>query len=170
LTLHERDEISIALVTNPDESWAEIGRLINRHPTTVSREVKANGDRSHYRPAGANDRARKNLRRKRARHLSLLGPLRDRIIAELKLGRLPVAIWADLRAEGLELVCVETIYTSLFAVRWCTGHQAHSVSSFPTRSTTRPSTPVRQQTTGTPQHRTTTGDRQRSSRAGPLGG
>jgi IS30 family transposase len=52
LTLHERDEISIALVTNPDESWAVIGRLINRHPTTVSREVKANGDRSHYRPAG----------------------------------------------------------------------------------------------------------------------
>ena len=115
LTLHERDEISIALVTNPDESWAEIGRLINRHPTTVSREVKANGDRSHYRPAGANDRARTNLRRKRARHLSLPGPLRDRIIAELKLGRSPVAIWADLRAEGLELVCVETIYTSLFA-------------------------------------------------------
>lgn len=42
------------------------------------------------------------------------GVLRDRIVAELSLGRSPEAIWADLRAKGAERVCVETIYASIF--------------------------------------------------------
>ncbi len=38
------------------------------------------------------------------------------MITELKLGRSPVAIWADLVAEkSTVLVCVETIYAALYA-------------------------------------------------------
>ena len=43
LTLHEREEIGIALRCNPDESWAVMGRQCGRHPTTIRREVTANG-------------------------------------------------------------------------------------------------------------------------------
>ncbi len=41
--------------------------------------------------------------------------LRDRVRAELILGRSPEAIWADLTADGVERVCVETIYTAVYA-------------------------------------------------------
>lgn len=114
LTLHERDEISVALISNPDESWAVIGRSLDRHPTTIMREVERNGKRKGYRPAAADRRAQKELHRRRARELATPGALRDRVIRELTKGRSPVAIWADLRAEGLQRVCVETIYSSLF--------------------------------------------------------
>ena len=52
----------------------------------------------------------------RARTVWRWSALRDRVTAELKLGRSPVAIWADLVAEGeTERVCVETIYTACYA-------------------------------------------------------
>jgi IS30 family transposase len=53
LSSHDRDEIHHALTTNPDASWADIGRQIKRHPTTIMREVDANGGRPKYRPAAA---------------------------------------------------------------------------------------------------------------------
>jgi IS30 family transposase len=44
------------------------------------------------------------------------GRLRDRVTAELRLGRSPVAIHADLIAENpAEIVCVETIYAAVYA-------------------------------------------------------
>ena len=43
LMLHEREEIAVALTLNPHEPWAVIGCLLNRHPTTIGREVAANG-------------------------------------------------------------------------------------------------------------------------------
>jgi IS30 family transposase len=42
--------------------------------------------------------------------------LRDRVTAELRQGRSPVAIWADLVAEDVgDRVCVETIYAAVYA-------------------------------------------------------
>jgi IS30 family transposase len=114
--LYEREEICRELIENPDMSWAELGRRVGRHPTTISREVARNGDRDSYRPAMAEQRAGDARRRCRRRVLETPGPLRDRVTAELRLGRSPVAIWADLVAEGIEdAPCVETIYTSVYA-------------------------------------------------------
>ena len=115
LTLHEREEIGIALTLDPDQSWALMSRQLDRHPTTIRREVTANGGRHHYCPASAHSRASKNRLRHRARRLSHRGPLRDRVIGELVLGRSPVAIWADLVADGVERVCPETIYAAVFS-------------------------------------------------------
>ena len=48
--------------------------------------------------------------------MALAGPLRERVTAELRLGRSPVAIWADLVAEGTtDRVCLETVYAALYA-------------------------------------------------------
>lgn len=60
-------------------------------------------------------RAEQALRRPRPCRLAQPGPLRDRVSAELAVGRSPVAIWADLVAEDSERVCVETIYSAVYA-------------------------------------------------------
>ena len=63
LSLPEREEIGIALIEDRHVPWAVIARRVDRHPTTVSREVKANGGRGHYRPAFAERRSKRCLRR-----------------------------------------------------------------------------------------------------------
>lgn len=116
LSLYEREEISIGLIEHRDMSWAELARRIGRHRTTIAREVARNGGRDRYRPAVAERRAEQARRRCRPRLLEAPGPVRERVIAELKLGRSPVAIWADLWAEDVEdAPCVETIYQAVYS-------------------------------------------------------
>lgn len=115
LSLPEREEISVALIEDRDVPWAVIARRVGRHPTTISREVDANGGRDRYRPALAERRATRYRARPKTPVLAAPGPLRDRVTAELGTGRSPEAIWADLVAEGVaERVCVETIYRSIY--------------------------------------------------------
>jgi IS30 family transposase len=116
LSLPEREEIAVALIENRSTPWAEIARRLRRHPTTIMREVTANGGRAGYRPAIAERRADTERCRARPRRLETPGALRERVTAELRLGRSPEAIWADLVAEGAtERVCVESIYAAVFA-------------------------------------------------------
>jgi IS30 family transposase len=61
-------------------------------------------------------RSERCLRRPKTPVLAQRGPVRDRVTAELKIGRSPAAIWAEFVAEGIAgRVSVETIYTSLYA-------------------------------------------------------
>src|SRR5680860_1782644 len=99
LSSHDRDEIHAALSADCGTSWAAIGRRIERHPTTIMREVAANGGRAKYWPCVAERRAVKCARRPRPRVLGEPSELRSRIRAELQLGRSPVAIVLDLDAE-----------------------------------------------------------------------
>lgn len=116
LSLPEREEISVVLIMDRATPWAEIGRRVGRHPTTVARDVAAHGGRDGYRPASADRAAERARARPRARVLEAPGPLRDRVTTELRAGRSPEAIWADLLADDVtDRVCVETIYTALYA-------------------------------------------------------
>jgi IS30 family transposase len=116
LSLPEREEIGLALIEDRHVPWAAIARRIDRHPTTISREVIANGGRHHYRPALAERRSERCLRRPKTPILAVAGPMRDRVTAELTCGRSPEAIWADLAADEVAgRVCVETIYSSVYA-------------------------------------------------------
>lgn len=115
LSSRERDEIHDVLTDDREVSWAVLGRRVGRHPTTVMREVDANGGRSGYRPAAADLRAGRCRRRARGTMLATPGVLRERIRAELQLGRSPVAIVLDLDADGVTgRPCVETIYTAVY--------------------------------------------------------
>ena len=110
LSLPEREEISVALIEDRAASWASIAHRVGRPPTTVMREVTRNGGRARYRPAQSERRAE----RKRSRSAEP-GGLRDRVRSELAEGRSPEAIWADLVADDYPgLVCVETIYSSVY--------------------------------------------------------
>ena len=116
LELHEREEIFRALVEDPAAGWAAIARRVGRHESTVAREVARGGGRGRYGAAAAQRRAERCRRRPRRRRLEAPGPLRDRIAAELRLGRSPEAIRADLVAGGAgSPPCVETIYQALYA-------------------------------------------------------
>lgn len=116
LSLPEREAIAVALIEDRSTTWAEIARRIRRHPTTIMREVTANGGRARYRPAVGDRRADTERSRARPRRLEVPGALRDRVTAELRLGRSPVAIWADLVAEEADdRVCAESIYQAVFA-------------------------------------------------------
>lgn len=106
LSLPEREEISVALIDDCGMPWARIARRVGRHPASVMREVARNGGRAAYRPALADQRAAR---------LAEPGALRERIAAELRQGRSPEAIWADLRAQAVPRVCVETIYCAVYA-------------------------------------------------------
>jgi len=52
LSLPEREEIAVALSLDRAVSWAEIGRRVGRHRTTISREVTSHGGPGPL-PAGA---------------------------------------------------------------------------------------------------------------------
>lgn len=115
LSSRDRDEIHQTLCENRETSWADIGRRVERDPTTVMREVNNNGGRGHYRPAAAERRAAKCRRRPRARCLAAPSELRTRVRAELALGRSPVAIRLDLDADDVAgRPCVETIYAAVY--------------------------------------------------------
>ncbi|MBA2336670.1 MAG: IS30 family transposase [Acidimicrobiia bacterium] len=116
LSLPEREEIALALIEDRTVAWAVIARRVDRHPTTISREVTLNGGRYRYRPAVAQRAGDMARRRHRPRRLQADGPLRDRVTAELRLGRSPVAIWADLVADDVTgRVCAESIYAAVYA-------------------------------------------------------
>lgn len=116
LSSRERDDIAELLREDPDAPWARIGREVDRHPTTISREVNGNGGRKGYRPASADRDAALALRRPRECMWRVEDTVRERITKELRQGRSPAAIWAELVADGIDGVpCVQTIYQGVYS-------------------------------------------------------
>jgi IS30 family transposase len=115
LTLEDREEISRGLAA--DHSIRGIARRLGRCPSTISREVKANGGRAHYRAAAA-DRAAIE-RRKRPKPCKLAtSPRLAGMEAKLKAKWSPeqIAGWLKRTYPGrAELqVSHETIYRTLY--------------------------------------------------------
>lgn len=117
LTTAEREEISRGLVAG--ESFRQIARQLGRAPSTISREVNANGGRVWYRAIDGEERAKVTCRRPKAPKLTANQQLRQ--VVEDKLGLLwspeQIAGWLKLHHPDDESmqVCHETIYQSLYA-------------------------------------------------------
>ncbi len=115
LSLAEREEISRGLVAG--DSLRAIAARIGRVPSTVSREVMANGGRVHYRAVGAHHVAHARSRRPKRAKLAA-GPLLDCVEAWLEQWWSPGQIARRLRLEyphdEAMRVSHETIYQSLF--------------------------------------------------------
>lgn len=115
LSLYEREEIGVMLIRERDVGWAVIARRVGRHATTIAREVTGRGGRDGYRPALAQQAAQTALARPRCPMLAQPTTVSARVAEELKAGRSPYAIWADLDAEQVAgRPCVETIYTAVY--------------------------------------------------------
>jgi transposase, IS30 family len=116
LSLVEREEISLGM--QAQQTFVAIARGLGRSPSTVSREVAANGGRGRYRAAHADERAYQQGRRPKRAKLAANGRLRERVEQMLGEKWSPQQISVMLRLEfpdELEMrVSHETIYQSLF--------------------------------------------------------
>jgi IS30 family transposase len=116
LTLSEREEISRGLVA--EQSLREIAAILNRSPSTISREINRNGGGDNYRATQADqaawDRTHRPKQCKLASH-----PFLKRVVAtKLKKNWSPKQIDGWLKrtypSEANKQVSHETIYRSLF--------------------------------------------------------
>jgi len=92
LSLTEREEISRGLAGG--ESLRAIARRLTRSPSTISREVAANGGRQRYRACGADKTAVRRMRRPKPSKLATCGRLRA--VVEAKLGE----YWSPTQISG----------------------------------------------------------------------
>jgi IS30 family transposase len=115
LSLQEREEISRAL--RAEESFSAVARRLGRSTSTVSREVAANGGRTHYRAWQAQRRARQSARRPKLAKLAC-PRLAAQVADWLERWWSPAEIARRLRMEfpddPMMWVSHETIYQALF--------------------------------------------------------
>jgi IS30 family transposase len=116
LTLAEREDISRGIASG--WSMREIARSMNRAASTVSREVRRNGDRPAYRAHDADCQAWVSALRPKACLLAMNRKLRDTVASKLILDWSPAQIsgWLKNRYpdDPSMRVSHETIYRSLF--------------------------------------------------------
>ena len=116
LSLAEREEISRGLAAGL--SLRVIAAALGRSPSTVSREVLANGGRASYRAAVADRAAWSRAARPKATKLAMSPGLAALVAAKFELDWSPqqIAGWLKLEFpdDGLMHVSHESIYRSLF--------------------------------------------------------
>jgi transposase, IS30 family len=116
LTIVDREEITIGL--SRGETFTAIAGRIHRSPSTVSREVAANGGRFEYRAWASHLRAAEQARRPKMTKLARCPKLRAEVIGGLEEFWSPEEISRRLRLENpgdpMMQVSHETIYQSLY--------------------------------------------------------
>lgn len=116
LTLPEREEISRAVVLG--HSIRSIATILGRAPSTISREIKRNGGRSHYRASLADQAAWQRAHRPKICKLVENRALARIVASKLQLEWSPeqIAGWLKQTYPNNEnhQVSHETIYRSLF--------------------------------------------------------
>lgn len=118
LSLAEREEISRGVAGG--ESLRAIALRLGRAPSTISREVTANGGRRRYRACPADRAALRRRRRPKPARLATCARLRHVVESKLELRWSPRQIsgWLELEypSDSEMRVSHETIYVSLYAV------------------------------------------------------
>jgi IS30 family transposase len=116
LTIADREEITIGLIKG--ESFTAIAQRINKVPSTVSREVAANGGRDDYRAWAGYLKAEQRCRRPKPTKLASCPELLSEVTAGLNGFWSPQEISRRLRidfaGDPMMQVSHETIYQSLF--------------------------------------------------------
>ena len=116
LSIEERQSIWAGVQAG--ESIRTIARRLDRAPSTVCRELNANGGRRRYRPHSAHERAWRQAKRPKAMKLVAHPALWARVEADLTKLWSPQQIAARLRAEfgndAAMTVSHETIYKSVY--------------------------------------------------------
>ncbi len=116
LSLTERESLSRGLAQN--QSLRQIASTLGRSPSTISREVKRNGGREHYRAEQADTQAWKKALRPKVCVLASRYRLQRVVAGKLKRFWSPeqIAQWLKLKYPTDETMRVshETIYKSLY--------------------------------------------------------
>lgn len=115
LTIHEREQIMLGIGRN--ESLSTIARNLGRSPSTVTREVNANGGREHYSAWRSHERARQEARRPKPCKLrkgKLLREVSRRLTQLWSPEEIARRLPLDYPDDEEMRVSHETIYQSLF--------------------------------------------------------
>src|SRR4051812_4812656 len=117
--LSQAERIAIAALLNGGESLRAIARELGRAPSTISREIRRNGDRDgRYRPHRAEQAARGRMCRPRPRRIAV-----DTVLAGVVAGLLrerwsPEQVAHELRVlfagDRPRWLCVESIYQAIY--------------------------------------------------------
>jgi transposase, IS30 family len=118
LRFEEREIISRELSRNPKCSSRFIGKILDRHHSTIAREIDRNGGAKNYRAVDAQARAEANALRPKARKLETSQRLHDAVNDGLRKKWSPKQIsrrLCDDHPDDPELwVSHETIYECLY--------------------------------------------------------
>lgn len=118
LTLADRETISRE--ARAQTSFAEIARILHRPTSTISREVWANTKYSScYRAAEADERAREEKKRYRARKLDTHTTLRNYVLVELRREWSPEEIAERLRLEYPQDKTMRISHESIYQYLYC---------------------------------------------------
>ena len=116
LSLAEREEISRGLAAHA--SARALARVLSRPPSTISREIRRHGGRTHYRATVADERAWQRAARPKVCRLRQHARLRGVVAAKLRADWSPeqIAVWLR-RAYPHDVtmrISHETIYRTLY--------------------------------------------------------
>ncbi|MCS6972796.1 MAG: helix-turn-helix domain-containing protein [Leptospiraceae bacterium] len=106
--LSKQDRLCIEQKLQEGYSLSQIARMLNRHPSTISREVRRNKLVRHYSARHAHEEAR--ARRKNANASKFSEVLWSEISHALAERLSPEQIAGRMRLEGYKGVCTQTIY------------------------------------------------------------
>ncbi|MBD3126266.1 IS30 family transposase, partial [Citrobacter braakii] len=116
LTLSEREEIRAGL--SAKMSIRAIATMLNRSPSTISREVQRNRGRRYYKAVDANNRANRMAKRPKPCLLDQNMPLRELVLEKLEMKWSPEQISGWLRRtkprQKTLRISPETIYKTLY--------------------------------------------------------
>lgn len=128
LTAAEREEIRVALSANM--SIRAIAKMLDRSPSTISREIARNRGRRYYKAIDADNRARRMSKRPKPGKLELNEELRQLVMAKLELKWSPEQISGWLSVEFARCnkmqISHETIYKSIYVRAKGVIHHAYS--------------------------------------------
>jgi IS30 family transposase len=114
LTEGERWQIK-ALQANKN-SIREIGVLLQRSPSTISREIKRNSNAYRYNPKTAQEKASKRHAARNQGRKKIVGDLFDLIMTKLQAKWSPEQISGWLKRKGIAQVSHETIYRRVLSL------------------------------------------------------
>ena len=126
LSFEEREDIACALAADKSIRW--IGRLLGRHPSTISREIEHHSFHRHaitftrpemtYKASSAHHSAMTARARPRTARLAHQGPLRTQVLRQLRQRLSPQQITARLQRDHPDQpemqVSHETIYQAIY--------------------------------------------------------
>jgi IS30 family transposase len=128
LTAAEREEIRVALSANM--SIRAIAKMLDRSPSTISREIARNRGRRYYKAIDADNRAKRMSKRPKPGKLELNEELRQLVMAKLELKWSPEQISGWLSVEFARCnkmqISHETIYKSIYVRAKGVIHHAYS--------------------------------------------
>lgn len=128
LTVAEREEIRVALSANM--SLRSIAKMLDRSPSTISREIARNRGRRYYKAIDADNRAKRMSKRPKLGKLELNEDLRKLVMSKLELKWSPEQIsgWlsVELARNNKMQVSHETIYKSIYVRAKGVIHHAYS--------------------------------------------